>query len=180
MTLKSTCLGLFTAAVMATAMCGTAHAGLIGDQIQFSDNFGDATTTEFVSPEASFGIFGGSLNAIVGDDTLTVNNSGCGGGCYVNGGDGVLQFVDLTRAPIADVTIASITDVTGFSASDITFTANSITLTLPNGTTFGSTDSDIVLDIATVPEPASLAMFGTGILAISFLGWRRRKSGSVI
>lgn len=178
MSVKTSYLKAMAAAVMLFGLCGTAHAGLIGDEFQMTDNFGDPLQTGFVSPVADFIIAGGAANAIVGDDTLTLNNSGCGGQCSVVGADGILLFTDLSHAAIASVTIASINNITGFSAADIAFTANSITLTLPSGMDFETADSDLVLDVTTVPEPASLAMLGSGLLLSGFFLWRRRKPNS--
>lgn len=179
MSIKSISIGIVSAAAMAVATCNAAHAGLIGDEFSRTDNAGDPEQLAFVNPTANFSIGqADTLGATIGDDTLTITSIAPS---LIFGGSYILNFNDLTHSVIENVTLASLNGVTGFSSSDISFTANSITVVLPEGMSFNDGALDVVLDIETqaVPEPTSLAMFGTGVLALGFFGWRRRNRGAI-
>ncbi len=160
---------------MAFAVCGfagTAQAGLIGDQFEFS--FLGLSQTATVNPTADF-VSEVDLSAVVADNSITLLEPAGVGNSFEAGPVNDMTFTDLTHASILDVTVASMTGITGFKAPDLSFTDDSVTLNV-SGLTFAP-GAEFVFDVDTipVPEPDSLPLLLAGLSGLAFAGWLRHK-----
>ena len=84
------------------------------------------------------------------------------------------QLINNSGSPaITGVTVA-FSDITGFSASDVTFDSTDVWLNLQGLTTTPGLDLQLDLQFATAtPEPATLVLFGTALLAMAPLVLKR-------
>jgi hypothetical protein len=81
--------------------------------------------------------------------------------------------IDLISGPdFGSVTVDPATNMIGFDKSDISFTANQIQVDWQK-LSFGP-DTIVELDIAPIPEPATLLLFALGTLGVIGWAWRRR------
>jgi hypothetical protein len=77
---------------------------------------------------------------------------------------------------IIGATVNAATTLAGFDASRVSFTSTEIRIDW-NGLSYG-TGSTVVVDFAfaTVPEPATLALLGAGLLGLTVTRWRGQKA----
>ncbi len=142
------------------------------DGFPYATNSGTVTSNGLDFPAGSFSGYGPDVYVTVGTDSITFGN---GPGHYTVGSfNGPIYTI--SPATSLAVTLQS-SDLPGFDQSLISVIGNTISLNFsgleaPNGTlvTIG-----VVVDPATsVPEPASIALLGAGLLG---LGFGRRRAG---
>jgi hypothetical protein len=182
---KCWAVALFISSVM-FASSGRARADLIGQTLQIEFNpgtqpFQHQTHTVVVPSTGVTANF--DLNWVYGDIfAITVNGSSI----TIKEINTQTQFIwdpndhfTITELggshSIAGATLAN-SSFPGFTPSDVSFTGNSVTLHTPSGGLLSNGNS-ITLDVQTIPEPASLALFGLAFLAAAGCSvWRRRTS----
>lgn len=156
-----------------------AHASLLnGTSATVTYYFPDMSTviagpsTATVNGTKEFGNFAGLVNVDISDANILLTFTRSGGPNFVSF-DG-LKF-DFSPT-LSSVSINPSSTFTAFASSDLTLSGNALWvnfagLSVPNATTL-SLD---VTGARSVPEPASLALLGTGVLGL--IGVARRKWG---
>jgi len=109
------------------------------------------------------------------------------GGLYITNGSlissvlGVPAFTSVTLDP------SSILGSSGFTSSDVTWNSSNVAVTWANlsfaagDTVVLDVNDPVVLDVntvSTVPLPAALPLFATGLGALGLLGWRRKRKNT--
>ena len=180
-----------TAALLSFGVAGAAQASLIGQTVTCSDNgaFANATcqpASAIVGAGPEFEIFtavvDGPLWSIdLGADSITMTFIGLAVGASdparVTLGD--LFWSNDPTAKIVGITNFNAVGVTGFTESAITVNDNSVAIAyLPPPNTIWNQGNSISFDLVTshgqLPEPASLALLGFGLLGLGFAARRRK------
>jgi hypothetical protein len=156
--IQTLCLavGLFSA---------SAQASLVGDTINASGNF-LAPASATIGVGAEFNFANGYVLFDFGASTLTIKNT-IGNLSWGDFGYYTFSGFDDT---ITGLSIASNNGFAGDPLSSFSFNAHSITLHWGNGS--ATPNAQLVFNINAVPEPESLLLVGTALLAA--LGLRRR------
>ena len=178
-----------TAALLSFGMAGTVQASLIGQTVTCSDSGTVLDTrcdapTAIVGAGAEFEIFsellGSSIWSIdLGAESITMAYAGSGS--TTSGLNAQVTLGDLFWSDDPGATIVGIANfmavgVLGVTESDITVNDNSIVIAyLPRQ---WATGNFISFDLVTapglqLPEPATLALFGFGLMGLGFAVRRR-------
>jgi hypothetical protein len=149
-----------------------ARGTLIGDTINVTSGFGITPHTATIGAGVEFvGIFG-VLNLDFGADTLSLTTNGVSVGW-----SGYTSYVFSDFGPGLTITDMSVLSNTGFSGPLVTafsFTDTSITLNVSSAAYSPGAVLVYGLTFQTIPSPHSLALFGAGFVALSFVRRRRR------
>lgn len=175
-------------AVLASA--GVAHAGLLGETVNFDRVLPDLpfdynievgqTGDYIVGVSAPLALSGGDNEYVsAGDDTITYL-FGPQAGTGFDLGPHLIIFTE-SAMPIFGVSVlsTSFTSLTGFDPSDISFTANSVTLDIQKFEYTGSNTLVLKLDLGQgtdsgVPEPGVWACMIVGFAGAGAALRRRR------
>lgn len=190
---------LLLAVAMMFAVSATAEAALMGDTIDWQ-YYAFGGTYDYLGSPGSFvagsttSFFGGVFNNLnygyftisATDTQIIFDYSLCSpcpstwdsspdslnsGGLYIQNG---ILLTDITSNPFSSVTVDAATNMSGFSISNVTFTANQLAVNWM-GLSYDSS-TRVVLDIssnASVPEPASILLLGSGLMGLA--AWKRKR-----
>jgi hypothetical protein len=176
-------------ALLSLAAIPPAHAGLIGSQVTYNNLFPDQTTVDFSVPrqtitsstsiaDTSFGgtdVFASTFTDTMIDVLFTGNATGELAPVPFNGWVYIFSGVNITGAVLDG---GSSPDLSG---AIVTFDASQIFVNLA-GLNIAN-DDQFKIDVASTPvvvaspEPASMAIFTTGLIALGATCYRRRKAG---
>jgi len=177
------------AALLAVAATPPAHAGLIGADVTYDALFPDQTTVFFSVPQQTITAAtsiadtsiapGSTLTSTFTDTAINVLFTGAGGlfiGPF-NASGYTFSGVNITGATLDASTSSDL------SGAIVTFDASEIFVNFA-GLNIANLDQ-LTIDVTStavgaVPEPASMAIFGTGLVALSLTSHRKRKGGRAI
>jgi hypothetical protein len=131
------------------------------------------------------GVAGTDYDTINVSGTLTITSTSIApftiGVESINPGTGAPGLANFNSAVGYQWTLLAATSVSGFSASDFTINSGSFSNSLGIGSFFVSSNgSDVFLNFTPVPEPSTWALLGTGVAAVGWAAWRRRRRAAAV
>jgi hypothetical protein len=168
---------IFAACLVAGFSTG-ANASLLGDTVTasgiglYSSNYNNANNSTIGNGVEFTGI-AGYMNFDFDANTLTISpNTGVSWG-----GFGTYTFNGFSNE-ITGLSMTAVSDFTGTVLEGFTFDAHSISINMGNGNAYYPGRSSLVFNIETaqVPEPATIALMGLGLLG--FAASRRKSAKS--
>lgn len=174
--------------VMASVLVGAgllfggahAHAGLSGDTVNFTYYYPDLGTVDqsyadqAVSPTASFN-YNGWFTIAVSDSRVAVDFERTI--TFFSESFNGFLLTDLTK-PLGAVSLDPATNMAGFGASNFSVSGNVLSVNW-QGLSFDPSTNvtfDVPASPADVPEPTSIALLGSALLAVWMLRLRMRRA----
>ncbi len=158
---------------LSVAACAIpAQAGLIGDSITVNYEYPSVGSILFpggtsiiAAGGTTFNLAGGGLPVVVSDATIVMTFPF--GISFANNPAKTFDGIHISDASpnIGGVSLAS-TNIPGFTSSEVTFNSTNIFINFPNSFASLSPGATITIDVATVPEPTTLALLFLSIPAV--------------